>query len=124
MPDNTKAPTPQIKTIDINGQTWRYVGEPLEAFIFNGNAWEGRSNLVSDEDLIEIQLDGLTDCFYWMDKWMTEISAFFGYILDFANKVVYYDDDEALDYLKLKVFPSQNLENYFEELVKEEFIEV
>lgn len=104
----------------------KYIGEPLEAFVYHGKAgWGGRSNIFcnTNEEKKEIQLADLNDCFSWIKKWSSseKLPYFYGYVLDYKNKTIYYDKIESLNWLLKNFFPAQETENYFITFVQKDF---
>lgn len=113
----------ETKSIIINEKSLQYVGLPLTAVIFDGQYWGGRSNFLgSDErEKTNISLENIEDCFQWMKRWSNGGDYLYGYVLDYSTKIIYYDKQEALDYILKKVFPKLKEENFFERFVQIDF---
>jgi hypothetical protein len=120
-----------VKEITVNGQSVKYVGQPLRVSVYrlwkgkDGN-WGGRGNLLlSDEQTKEIQLTDLDDCFSWLKRWMesdNELSYVRGYVLDYEDRTIYFDDDEALNFALSKDL-RQGDTGYFVHFIKRSFTE-
>lgn len=104
-----------MEILEINGEQQQYIGAPLVAFMFDGDAWAGRSNFLASNQTTKntIDLTDLQDCFKWMKKWSADSDYKSGYILDFSSKTVYYDTQDALVHLKEKKIPKRKWDNYF-----------
>lgn len=114
-----------MEKLFINGIEYQFLGEPLEAFTYDGELWGGRSNFLQDSESNKTKADllNIQDCFVWMNKWSLEEDYICGYILDFSKKIVYYDTDEAYFHLFKRTFPKLKMENYFTQFVKRDFTE-
>lgn len=112
-----------MKNLIINSKTFVHIGEPLEAFIFDGEYWGGRSNFLAsnEKEKTSIDLENLEDCFAWMSRWSNESDYVRGYVLDYSTKTIYYDKEEAKDYLLKRAFPKRGEENYFDKFVQRDF---
>lgn len=111
-----------MKEIVINEKTLQYIGLPLTAFIFDGY-WCGRSNFLcsSKSEKTNIELNSVEDCFCWMKYWTEAGDYVCGYVLDHSTRTVYYDKQQALDYLLKTSFPKRNEENFFENFIQKDF---
>ncbi|MEI7451866.1 MAG: hypothetical protein WCK37_01535 [Candidatus Falkowbacteria bacterium] len=113
------------KKIIVNGKELEYHGQPLQAFVFDGEAWGGRSNFI-EEGVSGKNISCLRDtsnCFWWIKNWILLEGDKYGYVLDYYNQVVYYDKIEALDYLQKDYFLVHGLNDYFVEFIQKDFLE-
>jgi|GEM_PF-2102090 len=114
----------QPNNLEINGESFRYVGKPLDAFVLISGYWSGRSNLLPN-NLADrkIALKNLEDCFKWIKHWLGFRDCDGAYVLDYSTKTVYYDTQETLDDLLQETIPKQGKENFFEHFVQKDFSE-
>ncbi len=112
-----------VRTLEAPASDQRYIGEPLEAQSWDGTYWSGYSNfLTSGSQVDEVSLIDLDDCMKRMKEFASEEGYAGGFVLDYKNRTVYYDNDVALAYLQEKKLPKRKLNTYFNNFTKRVFL--
>jgi len=109
--------------ITINGKPLHYVETPLAAYYYDGECWAGRSNCEPCNAPASLQFNSLDECFQEISRWKIEAGSNYryGYVMDYDSFAIYYDQEEALQYLTRKVIPKQKLDGYFQKFVQKKF---
>lgn len=102
-----------IKIITINGVQRSYLGDPIGTYVctttVTGNkSYGGRSNLNSSNSGPHQCVNDILAAFDWQNIWKygkneNEVRHY-GYVLDYENNVLYYDNEEMFDDLDLNKF--------------------
>jgi hypothetical protein len=114
-----------MKTISVNGIPLEYHGQAIEAFTYNKDiGWAGKSNFikkgVSGKNIASLR--DTSNAFWVVKNWIL-LGDEFGYVLDYYNKIVYYDKVEVLEYLKNDLFLVKGIDGYFTEFVQKDFLQ-
>ncbi len=103
-----------------------YIGEPLEVWVCHGEEDPSRrSNFISTNPNgeVDIQLIDLSDCFKFMRESTLSISLpyLYGYVADYKNRTIYFDDYRILKWLRAYHLPEQGTEKFFKEFTQKDF---
>ncbi len=112
-----------MKTLEINGELWFYLGEPFAVRCDDqcGLTAVGNIRRAKEGKPRKVWIHSLADAFACAEEWAANNDHLSGYVLDFANRTVYYDNDRALRQLKRKIFPQRNLVGYFTTFTQRSF---
>ncbi len=115
-----------MKQLTVGSKIMEYVGEPLEVWVCHGDEGsEEKSNFISTnlEKSADIKLINLNDCFKFMKQSKLSISQpyYYGYVADYKNKTIYYDDYRVLKWLKSSRLPDHKIENHFKKFIQKDF---